>query len=265
MIFNLWEFLAFLANSLVFLLIGLDIDLPQLWANLWPIAVGVVAVLTSRAAVVYGLSWLYSWGRDRGRIPMRWRHVLFWGGLRGAIRLALTLSLPVTLPDRDMLKAMAFGVILFTLMGQGTTIQFLLRRLGLIQRPGHVIQRERHMGRLLATQAGLRQLEHLRREGILIEEMWRGLREDYVQTQNALTGDLNQLFAEHAELERELIIQARREALQAERAVLIGALRRGLLSDEVFNELRTDIDRRLEAVALIQAAVESRGSSETGD
>jgi len=265
MIFDLWEYLAYIANSLVFLLIGLDIDVPQLWANLWPIAVAVAAVLVSRAAVVYGLSWLSSLGRDRARIPLRWRHVLFWGGLRGAISLALALSLPVTLPDRDMLEAMAFGVVLFTLMGQGTTIQFLLRRLGLIERPEHVIERERHVGRLLANHAGLRELERLRRDGILTDQMWQGLRDDYIQAQSALTEEINQLFAEHAELERALIIQVRREALEAEQAVLIDALRRGLLSDEVFNELRADIDRRLEAMALIETAVQSRRSPGAGE
>jgi CPA1 family monovalent cation:H+ antiporter len=265
MIFDLWEYLAFIANSLIFLLIGLDIDLSQLWANLWPIAVAVVAVVVSRAAVVYGLSWLSSLGSDRTRVPLRWRHVLFWGGLRGAISLALALSLPATLPDRDMLESMAFGVMLFTLMGQGTTIQLLLRRLGLIERPEHVIDRERFMGQLLATQAGMRRLDDLRREGILLDKIWQSLHADYVQTRNTLTEEIDQLFADHAELERELLIQARREALQAEQAALMDALRQGLLSDEVFGELRADIDRRLEAMALIQTALQSRQLPREGE
>ena len=82
-LFNLWEFLAFLANSLVFLLIGLDVNVPQIVTSLGPIAIGVLAVLASRALLVYGLTWLISrWGRP---IPGAYRHVLFWGGLRGAI------------------------------------------------------------------------------------------------------------------------------------------------------------------------------------
>ena len=260
MIFNLWEYLAFLANSLVFLLIGLDIDLPLLWANLWPIAVAVAAVLISRAVVVYGLSWLVFLGRGRQQFPLRWRHVLFWGGLRGAISLALALSLPVTLAGRDTLEAMVFGVMLFTLLGQGTTLQFLLKRLGLIERPEHVVERERYLGRLLATQGGMRRLEQLRRDGVLIEVMWRGLRDDYAQTRDGLEEEINQLFVEHAELERELLLQTRKEALRAERGALIDALRQGLVSAEVFEELRADVDRRLEALALIQASVQGRRS-----
>lgn len=261
MIFNLWEYLAFIANSLVFLLIGLEIDPPQLWANLGAIGVAVVAALSSRAAVVYGLLWLSSLGRDREQIRSSWRHVLFWGGLRGAISLALALSLPAALADREMLLSMTFGVLLFTLMGQGTTIQFLLKRLGLLEQPEHVLEHEKHLGRLLAIQGGLRQLERLHQEGVLTGEMWRGLHDDYIQAQNAIGEEMNQLFAAHAELEREMLSQAQREALHGERGALLDALRRGLISDEVFGELRADVDRRLEALALIHAAFQQSVSN----
>ena len=255
MLFNLWEYLAFLANSLVFLLIGLNVDLPQLWANLGPIFIAVVAVLVSRGVVVYGLSWLAHLRENRPHIPLRWRHILFWGGLRGAISLALALSLPVALPERETLQSMAFGVMLFTLLAQGTTIQFLLKWLGLIERPQHRVAREMRLGRLFAAQAGLRRLESLNREGLLTDDVWAGLRDDYRQDQKQLVEEMNQLFHEHAELEREMLLQARREALQAERVALGDALRRGLLSDDVYEKLSSDIDHRLEALDLIQTAI----------
>jgi CPA1 family monovalent cation:H+ antiporter len=246
---------------MVFLLIGLDIDLSLLWENLWSIVVAVVAVLVSRAAVVYGLSWIVFLGRGRHRLPLRWRHVLFWGGLRGAISLALALSLPVSLPERETLEAMTFGVMLFSLLGQGTTIQFLLKRLGLIERPESVVQRERFLARLLAAQGGLHRLEELRSDGILVDEMWKGMRDDYTHIRAALEDEINLLFAEHAELERELLLQTRKETLEAEQGALIDALRRGVISEEVFEELRADIDRRLEALAVIQASIRSRGGA----
>jgi CPA1 family monovalent cation:H+ antiporter len=199
------------------------------------------------------------------QIRSSWRHVLFWGGLRGAISLALALSLPATLANREVLLSMAFGVLLFTLIGQGTTIQLLLRRLGLIERPEHVVEHERHLGRLLAAQGGLRELERLRREGVLMEEMWRGLHDDYLQTQHAIGDEINRLFTEHAELEREMLLQAQREALEGERGALLDALRRGLISDEMFSELRAEIDRRLEALALLHAAIQQGKESQVGE
>lgn len=264
MLFNLWDFLAFLANSLVFLLVGLSVDLPQLWASIGSIAVAVVAVLVSRAVVVYGLSWLTHLPGGPPHLPPSWRHVLFWGGLRGAISLALALSLPPTLPQRGTLQSMTFGVMLFTLLVQGTTIQFLLRRLGLTERPEHKVAQEMRLGRLFAARAGLQRLDRLRHEGLLPEEMWTGMREDYRQAQRQLVEELNQLFLEHPELEREMLLQARREALQAERGALGDALRRGLLSDHTYEKLSTDVDRRLESLDLIEANLQKSSGPREG-
>jgi CPA1 family monovalent cation:H+ antiporter len=264
MILNLWEYLAFLANSVVFLLIGLNVDLPQLWTNLGATVVAVAAVLVSRALVIYGLSGLVHLRGRGAHIPFHWRHVLFWGGLRGAISLALVLSLPVTLGQRDTLQAMTFGVVLFTILAQGTTIRNLLDRLGLSERSPHRVAREERVGRLFATQAGLRRLEQMHREGLLPDEMWAGLRDGYRHDQKQVEQEMSALFHEHAELEGEMLLQARRDALKAERGALWDALRRGLLSDRVFEALSTDIDYRLEALDLIGVRPQEPEAAEEG-
>jgi CPA1 family monovalent cation:H+ antiporter len=258
MILNLWEYLAFLANSMVFLLIGLNIDLTLLWENLDVLAVAVVAVVGSRAIIVYGVSWLVRLWRKQGYLPPSWRHVLFWGGLRGAISLALALSLPVAMPGRRELQAMAFGVVLFTLLAQGTTIQFLLERLGLTKRSPQWVARERKLGRLFATQAGLRSLEQLHGEGLLPKEMWVGLQEGYDHDRKQIQKEMNDLFREFSDLEGELLFQARRRALQAERGALWDARQRDLLSNAVYDELSTEIDYRLEALDLIYGTTHER-------
>jgi CPA1 family monovalent cation:H+ antiporter len=251
MILNLWEFLAFLANSMVFLLIGLSIELTLLWENLVALAVAVVAVVGSRAIVVYGFSWLSSLLRRQSYIPPSWRHVLFWGGLRGAISLALALSLPVGLAGRSELQAMAFGVVLFTLLAQGTTIRFLLDRLGLTKRSSQWVARERKLGRLFATQAGLRRLEQLHREGLIPEEMWDSLQEGYEHDRTQIEQQMKALFREYSDLEGEMLYQVRREALQAERSALWDARQRNLLSSNIYEELTAEVDYRLAALDLI--------------
>jgi CPA1 family monovalent cation:H+ antiporter len=261
-LFNFWEYVAFLANSFVFLLIGMDVNVSQLIANIFPILVAVGAVLVSRAIVVYGLSWLAHLGGGRAHMPLSYRHVLFWGGLRGAIGLALALSLPTSLPQRDLLEVMTFGVVLFTLLGQGPTLQPLLQRLRLTVRSAPTVAREMRLGRLLAAQAGQRRLEDLRHDGFLAGEVWAGLRDEYHQTREQLATEMTELFAEHADLEREVLLQARREALRAERGALGDALRRGLIADEVYRELTSDVDRRLEALTLISEATTPIGTPE---
>jgi CPA1 family monovalent cation:H+ antiporter len=251
MILNLWEYLAFLANSLVFLLIGLNIELALLWENLGVIVVAVAAVVASRAVIVYGFTLLSRLWRRPGFFPPTWRHVLFWGGLRGAISLALVLSLPADMPGRRQLQAMAFGVVLFTLLAQGTTIQFLLERLGLTARSPHWIARQQRLGRLFATQAGLRRVENLHAEGLVPDRMWVGLKKGYDHDRQQIQREMNRLFQEHADLEGDLLYQIRREALRAERGALWDARQRNLLSGPVYEELSTEIDHRLEALDLI--------------
>ena len=253
-LFNFWEYLAFVANSLVFLLIGLEVNIPEIITNIWPIIIAVLAVLVSRAFTVYGFTWLAGI-RSRRTIPLAYRHVLFWGGLRGAIGLALALSLPVSLPHANLLEIMAFGVVLFTLLGQGTTIQSLLRWLQLIKRSPHILDRERRMGQLYATQAGMRRLADLYHDGLLSKDIWAGLRTEYEHTGQQVAEKMTELFAEHADLEQEVLLQARQEALRAERVALGDALRRGLISEEVYQQLTNEVDRRLQAVTLIAEAV----------
>ena len=264
MILNLWEYLAFLANSMVFLLIGLSIDLVLLWENLDVLAVAIVAVVGSRAIVVYGFTWLSRLWHKQSYFPPSWRHVLFWGGLRGAISLALALSLPAETPARKELQAMAFGVVLFTLLAQGTTIQFLLERLSLTKRSPRWVSRERRLGRLFATRAGLHRLEQLHREGLLPDEMWVGLKRGYEHDRRQIQQEMNELFREYSDLEGDMLLQARREALRAERGALWDARQRNLLTGPVYDELSTEIDYRLEALDLIYDSTHEQ-PSDTGE
>jgi CPA1 family monovalent cation:H+ antiporter len=128
-----WEFLAFLLTALAFLLVGLAISVPDLFDALAPIAWCVLAITVGRVIVVYlllgGSSRLVS-DRFHPALPVAWLHVLFWAGLRGAVAVAMALSLPPDLPQRDLLRDIVFGVVLFTLLIQGTTTELVIRRSG---------------------------------------------------------------------------------------------------------------------------------------
>ncbi len=239
---SFWEYVAFLANSLVFLLIGLELDIGQLTANVWPILMAVVAVLASRAIVVYGLTWLLA---RRWHLPGSYRHVMFWGGLRGAISLALALSLPAALPQRSLLQAMAFGVVLFTLLIQGTSMQFLMDRLGLVRRTEPVLEFERRHGRVMAARAGRARLEAMTQAGTVsattVEQLGAAL-----DTRLAVLMDEQaELLASRPDLQAEALHDARVETLRAERAALTGMLRDGQISEHVYNELLTEVDKAL--------------------
>ena len=126
-----WDFLAFFVNSIVFLLIGDQIHFSVLGANLGTIAITIGAMLLSRAIAIYALGALSN-GVAKSRIPLPDQTVLWWGGLRGSVSIALALSVPTMLGEREEIIATVFGAVLFTLLVQGLTVKPLLKRLGLL-------------------------------------------------------------------------------------------------------------------------------------
>lgn len=131
---TVWEFLAFVLTGVAFLLIGITISLDLLEDAAVYIAWGVIAVLVGRALVIYGLlggSSAIAHALGVGsQLPVSWLHVINWTGLRGAVAMALALSLPNDVPDRGLLQGTTFGIVLFTVLVQGTTAGRVVRWAG---------------------------------------------------------------------------------------------------------------------------------------
>jgi CPA1 family monovalent cation:H+ antiporter len=126
-----WEFAAFLANSVVFLLIGANVaNMPYRFYGTEVLAGAIAMVLVGRALTVYPLSLAFR--GSRWAISAAEQHVLWWGGLRGALGLALALSLPSELPLRNEIVVVTFGVVAFSIIAQGLTMPLLLRWLGFL-------------------------------------------------------------------------------------------------------------------------------------
>ena len=126
---DLWEFLGFFANAILFLLVGLNVNLGALIADGKAVVVAILAVIAARVLVVEVVGLLTA--RGPLAAPFRERIVIIWAGLRGALTIALALGLPNDTPSRDLLINMAFGVVLFTLIAQGLSLGYLVRHLGL--------------------------------------------------------------------------------------------------------------------------------------
>ena len=125
-----WEYAAFVANSLIFLLIGAQ-EAQQHFNNLWaPVVLAIILVTLGRAVAIYPLCAVFS--ETRLKVARRQQHVLVWGGLRGALALALALALPRDLPRHDDVVTITFAVVAFSIFVQGLTITPLLQRLKLI-------------------------------------------------------------------------------------------------------------------------------------
>jgi len=127
---DLWEYLGFLANSFVFLLVGFSVHVHSLVDDAWPVTVAIVAAFVAR---VVTLAWPEPFPRRRALLTLPERSVLVWAGLRGGLTITLALSLPGDTPSRSTLIAMAIGVVLFTVVVQGLTLQKVIQWAGLAQ------------------------------------------------------------------------------------------------------------------------------------
>lgn len=125
------SFVAFLVNSIVFLLIGDKINFAQIGENIYPIAIAIVTVLATRAIAIYLTSYLGN-KLEYCNITLPEQTVLWWSGLRGSVSIALALSVPIVLVQSQTLEAVVFGVVLFNLLVQGLSSKWLLKQLGFL-------------------------------------------------------------------------------------------------------------------------------------
>ena len=240
-----WEYIAFLLNSAIFLLIGLEVNLQNLFGDLVPAAVAIGAVLLARAVVVYGLGLIVL--PLPPVLPLRWLHVLFWSGMRGAVSLAVVLSLPVDLPARALLLDLTFGVVLFTLLVQGLSIAPLIDRLGLA---GTDLRRQAYQTRraqLMMARAAWRELRRLEEDAVLPPRIYAQLDADYRAAGQQITAEIEALSQRDADLEAHELRTIRTQLLRIERATLHDLQRQGAVDADTVRTLAAQIDAQMVA------------------
>jgi uncharacterized protein YaaQ len=151
-------------------------------------------------------------------------------------------------PERDVVRVMTFGVVLFTLLVQGLTMKPLVRRLGIISRSEAQIEFERRHARALAARAGYRHMEQLHEDGLISSHTWQSMAPLLEERQRALTTAVGEVIQSEAAIETQELIMAREEALRAERASLAHLQREGVISDETFEEIGAEIDLALDSL-----------------
>lgn len=227
-----WDFLAFFVNSIVFLLIGDQVRFASLGENITAIGVAIVALLLTRAISVYGLSALSN-GLVRSEIPWQDQTVLWWGGLRGSVSVALALSVPVMLEHREEIIAIVFGVMLFTLLVQGLTTKSLLEKLNRLgDQPLHqeylqAVARRVALNRVQAHLSELMQRQEVNHE---FYEYQSALIQGQLEN---LQDQINQLQNQHPEIREFAEAQLREELLAIEADTYAELIRAGQLQDEL--------------------------------
>ncbi len=247
-----WEYAGFVVNSLVFLLVGIEVAYVNWTDKIGVAIVGALVVLAGRAAI-YPLSFVVN--RVGGDVPNAWRHILFWGGLRGALSMALVLGLPENFPQRETLVAATFGVVLFSLLVQGLSIGALLQRLGLTgPRARSPRGNQRLASEIAATRAALAHLDQMRTGEIYPAWIVETLAHDYGRRLALLQPALESSQPQDGLSEEKQVAEVRSQTLTAEKNSYQEAERQGLLDDDDWRNIAARIDAELLALQLKLAA-----------
>ncbi len=245
---HFWDAASFIANSLLFLLIGLELDVDRLLAFAGAILASFVLMLVVRALIVRG-AFLTDRLFGGARLPRGWESVVDWGGVRGSIPIALVLGLPaagaISPGLRAELLAVVFGAVLLSLLVQGLTMRPLLEHFDLIGLLPEERRYEIALGRMWETRAELDALDEAWSEGGLSRDTYESLRESLERIREDAEAEAQQTARENELVRRRQLARSSERMLRAGRAAIDDAYRRGLLGERVSEELKSAVDSRL--------------------
>lgn len=243
-----WEMLGFIANSLIFLLVGLQIRTLDLSNFGWITLLAIGVTLLSRFVVVIVFSWFTNIIDPDVVIPWDWQAMLIWGGLRGALSLAMALSIPLVLtngqefPDRNKILVMTVGVIMFTLLVQGLTIEPLLKALRKRTGPDKLQQYETLQTELLRIKAKRQEVQTMLEQNLITPTAAQQLIDEYNEKEKSCLYSLNKLPFSKRFGQQDQAAADQRNILQQEKDRLNKLYVTGLIDEETLHRLRAELE-----------------------
>lgn len=252
---HFWEFLAYIANALIFLLVGLSVDLWAMWSALGILGVVLIAMFVSRAVITFGLIPALSKIPGSVAVSRGYQIAIYWGGLRGAIALAIVLSLP-EFEYKQLFVALVMGAVLFTLIVNGLTMEKLVSWLGL-DVPPLADRLAKAEGQLSAANHALERIPELQRGGLFSARIAGTLQQNWQKRLKLTEQRIEALRAEELnDVEEEKLLYLR--ALAAEKNLYYQMFAKGHLSERAYrnlNELivvQTDVLRYSDSTDALQ-------------
>lgn len=224
---NFWEVTALLANSIVFLMVGLEITRITL-ADKWGyVFLAIIIVLISRSISVYASLLLTK------NFPTSWKHIINWGGLKGSLSIALVLSLPRDFTGREEILVLAFSVVLFSLIVQGLTIKPILSILGVNKKEEGYREYEELIARGHRFETAITEISNVRKKLFLTETAAREVILHYEQELSGLQKKIEKLFEKDPNLKEKQQILLQKYALYAQYETIEKLNKEDIISNEV--------------------------------
>jgi CPA1 family monovalent cation:H+ antiporter len=202
-----------------------------------------VAVLAARAIVVYLLRAAIN--RQPPVIPLRWAHVMFWGGMRGAVSIALVLSLPLAIQSRELMITLAFGYVIFSVFIQGLSIGPLLNLLGLTKPGEKQLEFESKVAEMAMAQSAVTAIDEMTDEHLLSIAAGERMKSKFGEWIERHQHDLRDLVREEPQLLETNTTMVQREIGFTQKQTLRRLLQRGVISEEIFTDYNNRIDERM--------------------
>ncbi|MDW8251137.1 MAG: sodium:proton antiporter, partial [Myxococcales bacterium] len=235
-LYSFWETAGFVVNVFLFLLVGMQLQAQMLLQEATSILLALVALHVGRAVAVYGC---FGVMRLVGAEPIlgKFQHVMVFGNIKGALSMAAVLALPATLPGRERLVAIVFGVTLITLLTQALPFRWFLRRIGAV-----LSASDQHLDNARATLIGARrgqvELDELLQAGLLSRmehaERHASFQKQIIEAEKIIRT---------ANISRDHLVD--QSLLLCQKAALLDAARRGLVSAEAVSGRINTIDQQL--------------------
>jgi CPA1 family monovalent cation:H+ antiporter len=242
-----WEIAAFIVNSVIFILVGIAIPLGNLYDNIPLVFSAIFAVILARTLTVYPLTYVFNL-RSKTKVPMSWQHVINWGGLHGSIPIALFLGLSTETPYRNEISVMVFGVVLFSLIAQGLTVEPLIKRLGIITTKPEEREYEKIMAKKISLQRARETIKKLYDRKEIPHGLYQELRDIYEKEAEELKLMASEKLEKEEFLRETQLKIVKRKVLVAQKSSILESLRKGLISDEVASELIHDLDSEIDSL-----------------
>jgi len=251
---NFWGFLTFLVNSFLFILVGMNVNLGSVADELGLVIFCVLGLWLARALTVVLIGKFVNYNKPKPELPRKWQFIMWWGGLRGAIPIALALSIPVTLddgtlfPHRDLILAVTFGVVLITLLAQGLSLRPVLGKLGFQPvSKKQMDQEDKEIAALIRDTVD--ELAQLRHDGEITNKAYDWLTHKYSRSNSQLLTELGLLIQEHGIIPREEYNLAVLETLVDKKKLIQEAWESELISGAIGERLILEIDDQIATLA----------------
>ncbi|MCM3116455.1 cation:proton antiporter [Neobacillus sp. MER 74] len=236
---NFWEVTALLANSVVFLMVGLEITQINL-ADKWGLVfLAILIVLIARSIAVY-VSLLFT-----SNFPTPWKHVINWGGLKGSLSIALVLSLSHEFTGREDILIVAFSVVLFSLIFQGISIRPLLSVLGLNKKEEGDKEYEELIARGHRFETAINEIHTVKKNLFITETAAKEVITEYEQELSVLQSKMEQLFKKYPSLKEKQQSILHKHALYAQHEAIEKLLKEDIISNEVADQEHNHITDKI--------------------